>query len=530
MPIPTGYGQLARLAEQLCAEFPAITSISLLTNEAVFRLEAAGFIANRVSCNKALVTQLKKLRRPISSEHTSSRPTLDETVVVVVTPTQVLVEEQGPAEEAAPWEIIDGNYTWQNKQGNYFCRAIADVDEMFYAYSRHGLNLSQVQMIHDFGLSLWEWNTLKSRVLLQKESNIFSPHTVNTTPVNLLESMIAVKMARRYERLGPLIERTYRDTAVKELNKVLLAQEKKDARLQRLALELSDLLPQLKYRYVARAPKRVDGPEHLIASIADPHIGAEVKRLLNGPRYDNQMLYHYADQFIERINARGAANVYLNGLGDFIESFAGANHANTFLSLNKDLAGAGGIFGALEFFSYLVEKIYNVREIWGVSGNHDRTSNRKDEDTRGEGAFMLFGLLKERYSRTDIKVLYRPDVLVRVVDGICYLNTHMHLELAKNEKKLADTIARHRVQGLYCVVMGAHLHSRITKMDTDDSCVRHSPSFFTGNGYSSDGGYSTLAGFLTSENINNSGYPRVVDEPLYPANFHLNQVATCSFV
>lgn len=504
---------LAELAREFAAQYPAIGLPIDLTNKILAEyphlLAMKHSLRNR--CSDAIHAQRKAAVGPQVAQGLPVEPV-----------------EVGPE---APWRVENDYYAWESKvDGKQFYRAVADVDEMFFAYSSHGLNLTQVQMLQDFGLSSWEWNTLKARLMLQKLSHVFSPYTVSITPPDQLERMMEDKMARRYEKQGPLIERAHRNAAVKELNKRLAQQESQEARMERLTLELSDLLPAVKYRYVARAPRMVNGPEHLVFTIADPHIGAEVKQLLNAPRYDHQMLYHYADQLIERINARGAANVYIAGLGDYIESFAGANHANTFLGLNKDLAGAGGVFAALEFFSYLIERIYNVREVWGVSGNHDRTSNRKDEDTRGEAAHLLFGLLKERYRHTGILIAYRYDVLVRVVDNICYLLTHMHLGLAKGDKNLAETIARHRVRGYYCVVLGAHLHSRITKMDTEDSCVRHSPSFFTGNGYSSDGGWSSLAGFLTSENINNSGYPRVVDEPLFPAAFITNQVALQSLV
>ena len=529
------YGYLPKLAQEVCAAFPDEPSIVLLTNEMEFRVRAAGFTAQRDSINKALVLRMTKTGRKwdASSWASKARPFSESNQGPAPLPepdVTTSVSEEEPGEEQS-WRVDDEHYTWESKKlGKVFRRRVVDVDQMFFAYSIHGLNMSQVQMMHDFGLSTWEWNTLKNRLMLQKLSNVFSPYTVSLTPSDQLENMMQAKMAQRYEKQGPLIERAHTKAAVKELNKVLSKQQQKEADLQRLVLELSDLLPTTKYRYVARAPQHIAGPNHLVVSIADPHIGAEVKKLLNAPRYDQTILYHYADQFIERVNARGAANVYLNGLGDFVESFGGANHANTFLSLNKDLAGARGVFAALEFFSYLISKINNVREIWGVSGNHDRTSNRKDEDTRGEAAFMLFGLLSERYRNTAIQVFYRPDILVRAVDNICYLNTHMHLSLASNDSKLATTIAKHRIPGLYCVVMGAHLHSRITKMDTDDYCVRHSPSFFTGNGFSSDGGFTTLAGFLTSETIADSGYPRVVDEPLYSASFSLNQTAQESLV
>lgn len=519
MPQATAYGQLARLAEQVCAEFPQVTSVSLLTNEMVYRLEAADFVVNRDSCNKSLVVQLKKLGRLITSEHASERPTPGNTTPEPEPePAPTAAAEEAFDTEDTSWEVIDGHYSWRNKKGSSFYRAVSDVDEMFYAYSRHGLNLTQVQMLHDFGLSLWEWNTLKVRLLLQKNSNVFSPWTVSITPVEELEAMIEAKVSRRYEKQGPLIERAVHNAAVKQLNKVLAEQNQKDAHTQRLALELSDLLPAVKYRYVARAPKALAGPEHLVFTVADPHVGAQVKKLLNAPRYNTEVLYAYADQLAERINARGAANVYIAGLGDYIESFQGCNHPNSWLQLDADTTRAGAIRAAADFFGYLLERIYNVKEVWGVSGNHDRTSNDKKEDTKGEAAELLFMLLEARYQKTGVQFIYRYDLLVRTIDNICYILGHSHLGMLQNEKKALETIARHREPGRYCVLLSAHLHTRLVKLDADDSRWVFAPSFFTGNNYSSDGGWSSLAGFLTLENGGNN-YPRIIDEPLSVQEF-----------
>lgn len=503
-------GSIADLARQVLAANPHLATAPELHKQLLLdypHVAEASANATRVTCQRALY-------------QATPAPSLVDEIL------EEAEEQEGATE---PWQVVDNHYVW-NTSGGDFCRPVDEVDQLFFEYSRHGLNKTQVQMINDHGLSMWEWNTLKQRLLLQKSSNVFSPHTVSATPGPALEKMMEAKMARRYEKQGPLIERAHFNSAVRELNRKMGELDQRDASLERISLALSDMLPALRYRYITGAPKAADGPEWFVATIADPHTGADVKELLNAPRYNREVLYQYADQFIERVNKRGAANVALAGLGDFIESFSAMNHENTFLSMNKDAAGAGGIFAALEFFAYLIERIHNVREIWGVSGNHDRTSASGKLDTKGEAAHLLFFLLKERYGRHGIGILYRHDVLVREVDGICYLLTHGHLGLAKNDKALQATIARHRIPGLYCVVLEAHLHSRITKMDTEDYCVRHSPSFFTGNGYSSDGGWSTLAGFLTSENRDGSGFPRVVDEPLYQARFSTYSQATQSIV
>ncbi|WP_216726082.1 hypothetical protein [Hymenobacter siberiensis] len=520
------YGYLPKLAQEVCDEFPDEFSIVLLTNEMVFRIANAGFRVLRDSVNKALVLYMTKIGRRWDASHCKSRLRPNgQPVYVLDDPTPepepvmtTAIDAEEPGDDQS-WRVDDEHYTWESKKlGKVFRRRVVDVDQMFFAYSIHGLNMSQVQMMHDFGLSTWEWNTLKARLMLQKLSNVFSPHTVSLTPREQLEEMMQAKMAQRYERQGPLIERAHTKAAVKELNKVMAKLAEREARLQMLSVELADLLPALKYKYITKAPRAINGPEHLVFSLADPHVGAEVKRLLNAPRYDKAVLYRYADQLIAIINARGAANVYLAGVGDYIESFTGMSHPNSWMEMNKEAVRAGAIFAALEFFSYLVERIHNLREIWGVSGNHDRTSSNKKEDSRGEAAELLFAMLDERFTQRGITVLYKYDLLVRVVDRICYILGHSHLNMLANEKKSIETIARHRVPGLYCVLLSAHLHTRIVKLDSDDCRWVFAPSFFTGNTYSSEGGWSTLAGFLTFEN-NGMDFPRIVDEPLSVEHF-----------
>ena len=519
MPNPP-YGYLTKLAAQVCADFPAEFSIVLLTNEMVWRLGQAGFAVNRDSCNKALVLYLKRTGQGWNNapQKPGARPAGAAEATTPAAADPIIVEEEAPGDETG-WQVADGHYCWESKKLNKaFRRRVADVDEMFYAYSLHGLNLSQVQMLNDFGLSMWEWNTLKARLMLQKQSNVFSPHTVASTPPAQLEAMMEAKMARRYERQGPLIERAHRNAAVKQLNKVLAEREGRDTRLQQMVSELADLLPTVKYRYVARAPRATNGPGHLVFTLADPHIGAQVKKLLNAPRYNREVLYQYADQLIERINARGAANVYLAGLGDYAESFTGLSHINSWLQMDHEVVRAGAVRACVEFFAYLIEGIYNLKEVWGVSGNHDRVSADKKEDSRGEAADIIFMFLEERYAKVGIAIHYRYDLLVREVDSLCYILGHSHLNMLANEKKAIETIARHRVPGRYCVLLSAHLHTRIVKLDSDDCRWVFAPSFFTGNNYSSEGGWSTLAGFLTIEN-SGQNLPRIVDEPLSVAAF-----------
>ena len=144
------------------------------------------------------------------------------------------------------------------------------------------------------------------------------------------------------------------------------------------------------------------------------------------------------------------------------------------------------------------------------------TSN-KDEDTGGDAANLIaWGLENKGY-----EVEFHPFVLSHKVGNINYIILHGDKFFSKNTTK--EIIWDYGEQGCFNFVSEGHLHSRIQKLSvaqrnkfqliTDDA-VDHRrqflPSFFTGNSFSEELGFSTNPGFLLIED-NGHGYPDVFD-------------------
>ena len=67
----------------------------------------------------------------------------------------------------------------------------------------------------------------------------------------------------------------------------------------------------------------------------------------------------------------------------------------------------------------------------------------------------------------------------------------------------------------FTILLTAHLHSRMVKLDSHNKRHLVVPSLFTGNAYSENLGFTSTAGFLQISN-DGHGFPRVIDETLRP--------------
>ena len=107
-------------------------------------------------------------------------------------------------------------------------------------------------------------------------------------------------------------------------------------------------------------------------------------------------------------------------------------------------------------------------------------------------------------------VSWSPDVMQREIDGVSYIWTHGHLGISK--RPVAEIVNSYGNPLMFNIVIEGHLHTR--KIKADNSRYRHvvGSSFFTGNDYSSNLGFSTMPGFLAM--YAKKGKPIVIDIPL----------------
>lgn len=253
--------------------------------------------------------------------------------------------------------------------------------------------------------------------------------------------------------------------------------------------------------------RNVTGQGEGVFGMADFHFGANIKNLIRTPDFNLDILIGYLLKIAQDINDRKYEKVHLIFAGDIIESFTGLNHLGVFKEL--DSWGVDAITTAYEVIErYFLQEINNLSSVNIVSGNHDRTTIKKDLDYEGGAAKMFAYLLRKT---SDIEVRYNPMILSFQVGAINYVVTHGHHYLSK--KDVGKILYEYGEKGYYNVLIEGHLHSRLVEkaykakkvefeqvkvVDFDSMDYRKIilPPLFTGNFYSESMGFSSSAGYM----------------------------------
>lgn len=257
---------------------------------------------------------------------------------------------------------------------------------------------------------------------------------------------------------------------------------------------------------------------------ADLHLGAKVSELIRTPDFNVGILTQKISRIAEIVNKRNWKEVNFVLNGDYIESFQGLNHPSTFKSLQEGMWGANAVITTNKILcEHLFSKINNLKKVFLVSGNHDRTSIASNVDNTGEVGALLSYMLK--LSLPDVEIIYHPLLISHEIDGMNYIITHGNSLLSKQD--LTTAVLNWGKQGIYNLMLEGHLHTRIVKRvikqskhlvhNVDTVCFDEQryrkivlPALFTGNYWSESMGFGGVSGFVTAEN-NGSGYPIVTD-------------------
>jgi predicted phosphodiesterase len=254
-----------------------------------------------------------------------------------------------------------------------------------------------------------------------------------------------------------------------------------------------------------------------VVAASDFHFGAEIDDLIRSGKFNVKVLSRYLSNSADIINQKGYKEVHLALLGDFIESFTGLNHVNSWKGIGIDMFGMNAVILCYEILMQaFISKINNLKGVYVVSGNHDRVTSNNKEDQKGEAGQMIAYLIKEKLEGVNVE--YHPMVITKVIDGICYLWTHGHLGFS--QKETSKILFDYGKQGYYNVLMQGHKHSRAVKKtikrmqyqwedvhviqldEVDYRFVTVAP-MFTGNFFSESLGFSSSAGITIVENNGN---------------------------
>lgn len=261
-------------------------------------------------------------------------------------------------------------------------------------------------------------------------------------------------------------------------------------------------------------PITEEGNGVVVHSIADLHIGAHVRDLINTPDYDISIVSEKLHKVADEINKQNNESNIIAFLGDLIESFTGLNHINSWKSIQKGMYGGKVLITAYEIILDFLERIHNLEGVYIIAGNHDRVTSRNDEDTEGDTARIISYFLEQR---VNCPVKFHTTVLSEDIDGINYIFHHGDKGFARGD--LADIVLAFGNNTKFNVVLSGHLHTRNRKErqtyineDTRKYRAYTCPSIFTGNEYSENLNFTTISGFFSFSNCN--GIPKMIDTPI----------------
>jgi hypothetical protein len=227
-----------------------------------------------------------------------------------------------------------------------------------------------------------------------------------------------------------------------------------------------------------------------VVNLADLHLGAYIDGLRSSPTYSIQILIDRLHQIADIVNGHNFKEVHVHILGDLVESFSGLNHKNVWKGLAKGMHGAELIkFTTKVLHEHFLALINNLCKVKIIGGNHDRFSHDNSIDNEGGVADVIswsLGLI-------GYDIEFDSMVLNNIVDGVSYVLLHGDKGISKRKAK--EIIFDYGKQGLYNVILEAHLHSLIVKEDSHNSVRMHVRSLFTGNAYSEELGFTSTAGF-----------------------------------
>lgn len=251
-------------------------------------------------------------------------------------------------------------------------------------------------------------------------------------------------------------------------------------------------------------PKKVKGSEVGVLAITDLHIGAKVSGLKNTPDFSYKVVIERLGEIVSKINRMNYKEVHLVMLGDFIESFTGLNHPNSWKGLEHEAYGAEVIINAYKIINKFISSINNISSVNMVAGNHDRVTSSSKEDVKGDAAKLLHFMLD---SNNNLEVNYDPFILTKKIDNVNYILTHNHFGISRND--VGKVCFEYGDQSCYNVLLGGHWHSRKTqKYYKTDNIISDQANYrsivvapiFSGNFYSESNGWTSTSGFSLIEN------------------------------
>ena len=421
------------------------------------------------------------------------------------TPTKI--GETSHANDNLSYKFSDNLYKWY-LQSELVTVESELADRLFFEFSKHGQNLSSNEVRIRNGISLKHWHSLKNRLQLYKDSDIFAPETRKGLTDKEYRELAATKISElnAYKKKAVIDE--YNKFHLNNAERWRNEANRKSFVHEKILDELSEWL-EARPKYVEIAVNKSSSTEHIIAATADWHNGAETESQYNTPKYSPDTVKSLVNAFSDRVNSYNAKEVTLAFLGDYIETWTGLNHPNSWQGIAAGYYGAKVVKETIEnLFEPIIKNVANIKRIIAVGGNHDRGTNSNKEDVKSEIASLMFYMLQRLYP--SIEILYNPFCVNPDLGNIRFILQHGNFNSTSKSEALVNDYGTH---AKFNLILSADKHTRAILTDGWNRRHVKVPPMFTGNFYSTSMGFSSVSGCLIIKE--NNGLPDIEDISFY---------------
>lgn len=408
-------------------------------------------------------------------------------------------EKKMKLEEKVSYTYAEGTYQLGDKV--YLSGEL--ISKLFVDYPSKGLNLSRTALINKYNLKSFGVDghsvlrAVQSRLGLYKDSNIIPPHLYDELTPKELETYLEEQLDNVINN-PEFIEKKYNNRILMKMRQTINQRSLDSAKMQDTIEELMETFKTINKTITLTTAKGSNG-QSAVVTIADMHSGAKVKDVQRTHDFDTDVIRKRLTYIAKDLNECGFANVYIAIMGDVFQG-SPYNHIGAGNTIEEQYASQYKV--AYELLVEFIENVNNIAAIYAIGGNHDRASSDNRQDQKASMLdILMFSISKVIKT---IPIEFHHDTLAFEVDNIVYILQHGHLNYHK--KNSADIILDHGDANKFNMILRAHLHSLQVLSNDDRRNYRRVvvPSIYTGEDYSSAGGWS-----------NNAGYTKFVNRQFY---------------
>lgn len=416
-----------------------------------------------------------------------------------------------------PYNVKDNTYYWTSKykvDGELINKKweidVHLADKLFFEYSKYGMDLTALQTRIRNDISIEHWHSLKNRLSLYKESDIFSPHSRNKLTASEYQNLVDEKLEQLHLFQKRIVVDRYQEHIAKKGKKAIKVANNKRFVIESILQEIYNWEETRKDKTVKLSynnSKKFDY-QHITLCLSDLHLGVELFENYNRIGYNTDDFIEIIKKIVDRVNSYRSKSVSLVIAGDIIHSWTGNMHEGMFKDMDKYMLGTKGAFKIIEILEeHLIGKINNLIEVISVSGNHDRYSDNYKQDPEGEIAEMIMRIIERDYrGNKNLKFYHDNYLLSKQLSDWNLILLHGN---TRTENKQEGLIHDYGKPGMFNLILSGDKHTRGCLFDTSYSRHVRIPSIYTGDNYSTKSGYSSTPGCLIIHS--EFGIPQITD-------------------